>query len=138
MRFSRTVLRVLAFGLLVAALVGVPIVVLSVVGSPVPGADEVGNAWRSRQLSSDLVVRIGAAVFALLWLWFAVTAIAELWHVIAWRFGGPGVRLAPLPPGPSGLIRGVVRFIALSSVSATATFGSVVPLVRASVLPSMP
>ena len=79
MRFSRTVLRVLAFGLLVAALVGVPIVVLSVVGSPVPGADEVGNAWRSRQLSSDLVVRIGAAVFALLWLWFAVTAIAELW-----------------------------------------------------------
>ena len=58
MRFSRTVLRVLAFGLLVAALVGVPIVVLSVVGSPVPGADEVGNAWRSRQLSSDLVVRL--------------------------------------------------------------------------------
>ena len=39
-------------------------------------------------------------VFALLWVWFAVTAVAELWHVVAWRlrsrpYGSHHCRPAP-------------------------------------------
>lgn len=135
MRFSRMVLRFLAFLLLAALLVGVPVVVFRLVGVPLPGADELRDAWQRRQIDGEVVMRIGAAVFAVLWLWFAATALAELWHVIAWRVGGASARLAPIPPGPSGAVRQLVRFIVVSSLTATATFGSFVPLARATVLP---
>jgi len=118
-----------------AVLVGVSVAMFKLVGVPVPGAEELRDAWQHRQIGGELVVRIGAAIFAGLWLWFAATALAELWHVIAWRVGGTGARLAPLPPGPSGSVRALVRFIVVSSVTATATFGSFVPLARATILP---
>jgi len=130
-------LRLLAFLMLAVVLVGVPVAVFRLIGVPLPGADELRNAWQSRQVSGDLVVRIGAAVFAGLWLWFAATALAELWHVVAWRAGRTGTRLAPLPPGPSGAVRALVRFIMVSSVTATATFGSFVPLARATISPTV-
>ena len=135
MRLSRVVLRFFAFLLLAALLVGVPIVLFKIVGVPLPGSDELRDAWQRRQIGGELVVRIGAAVFAVLWLWFAATALAELWHVIAWRVGGSSARLAPVPSGPSGAVRQLVRFIVVSSVTATATFGSFVPLARATILP---
>ncbi len=133
MRFSRAVLRVLAFVMLAASLVGVPVVLFRLVGFPIPGAHELRGAWQQHQIDSDLVMRIGAAVFAVLWLWFASTAIAELWHVIAWRCVRNGSRLSPLPPGPAGAVRALVRFVLVSSVAATATFGNFVPLAQASV-----
>ncbi len=133
MRLSRVVLRFLAFLMLTALLVGVPIAVFALVGVPLPGANELRDAWQHRQVGGELVVRVGAAIFAVLWLWFAVTALTELWHVISWRVGGQGARLRPLPPGPSGVIRALVRFIVVSSVTATATFGSFVPLAQATI-----
>ncbi|MGB8860684.1 MAG: hypothetical protein WCC60_15605, partial [Ilumatobacteraceae bacterium] len=133
MRLPRLLLRGCAFLMLAGLLVGVPVAVFRLVGVPLPGATDLHDAWHDRRIDGDLVVRVGMAVFAVLWLWFAVTALAELWHVVAWRFGGPRARLAPLPPGPSGWVRGLVRFIAVSSVSATAAFGSLVPLARASI-----
>ena len=135
MRIPRALLRVLALVLLAVMLVGVPAVVFRLVGIPLPSPDELRHAWGEHRIDTDLVVRIGAAVSAVLWLWFAVTAVAELAHVTAWRLGGSAVRLAPIPPGPSGWVRALVRFVVVSSVSATATFGSFVPLARASVAP---
>ncbi len=135
MRVARAVLRFLAFLMLAALLVGVPVGVFKLVGVPLPGAGELRDAWQHRQIGGELVVRIGAAVFAGLWLWFAATALAELWHVVAWRVGGNGARLTPLPPGPSGAVRALVRFIVVSSVTATATFGSFVPLAQATISP---
>ena len=131
MQFSRALLRALAFVTLTVLLVGVPVVLFRLVGVPVPRAHELRAAWQYHQIDSDFVLRIGAAVFAVLWLWFASTAIAELWRVIAWRCARHGTRLSPLPPGPVGLVRALVRFILVSSVTATATFGSFLPSVRA-------
>ncbi len=136
MRFSRVVLRLLALLVLAMLLVGVPIVVFRLVGVPLPGAAELRDAWRYRQVSGEFVVRIGAAIFAVLWLWFAATAITELWRVVAWRFVGNGARLAPLPSGPSGAVRALVRFIVVSSVTVTAAFGSFAPMARATILPA--
>ncbi|HQZ34787.1 MAG TPA: hypothetical protein PK020_10185, partial [Ilumatobacteraceae bacterium] len=133
MRLSRVVLRILAFLMLTALLVGVPVAVFKLVGVPLPGAEELRDAWQHRQIGGELVVRVGAAIFAVLWLWFSVTALTELGHVISWRVGGPAARLRPLPPGPSGAVRALVRFIVVSSVTATATFGSFVPLARATI-----
>ena len=133
MQFSRTVLRVLAIVMLAVLLIGVPVVLFRLVGVPVPRAHDLRGAWQHHQIDSDFVVRVGAAVFAVLWLWFASTASAELWHVIVWRCARHGARLAPLPPGPTGVVRALVRFVLVSSVTASATFGSFVPLAQASV-----
>ncbi len=133
MQFSRAVLRVLAFVMLAVLLVGVPVVLIQRVGVPVPRAHDLHRAWQHQQIDSDFVVRVGVAVCAVLWLWFASTAIAELWHVISWRCARHGARLSPLPPGPTGVVRALVRFVLVSSVTASATFGSFVPLAQASV-----
>ena len=132
MRIPRAVLRVLALTLLAALLVGVPVVVFQLLGVPLPGVDGIRDAWHNRQIDGDLVIRVGAGVFALLWVWFAATAVTELWHAMSWRLGRAAGRLAPLSPGPSGWVRGLVRFIVFSSVSATAALGSLVPLARGS------
>ncbi|MDP2291267.1 MAG: hypothetical protein Q8M22_08760 [Actinomycetota bacterium] len=50
-----------------------------------------------------------------------VRALAELWQVVAWRLGRGRARLAPLPAGPAGWVRQLVRAVAATAVSATAT-----------------
>ena len=83
MRLLRVVFRFFAFLLLAALLVGVPVAVFKIVGVPLPGADELRDAWQRRQIGGDLVVRSGAAVFAVLWL---------LWRANArWRRAHDGV-----------------------------------------------
>lgn len=129
-RILRAVARLTATVLLATALVAVPAVVLTVVGLPFPSGDQLRSAWTSQRISEDLVLRIGASVFTLLWAWFAVTAIAELWRVLAWRRGARWARLAPVPPGPSGWVRALVRFVAVSSVTAGAVLSSVAGSVR--------
>jgi hypothetical protein len=137
MRLSRALLRAVALVVLAGLLVGVPWLVFRAVGSPVPTGTQLSDAWRNRTVDAELVVRIGAAVFAVLWMWFAVTALAEAWHVLAWRMAGRRGALPVLPSGPSGWVRALVRFVAISSVTAGATFASLVPAVRA-VAPSVP
>ena len=128
MRSPRLLLRGLALAALAALLVGVPLLVFRVIGNPLPSLSRLEQAWSSRRVGGDLVIDIGGSVFVVLWAWFAITAITELWHVLAWRFSGSRTRLAPLPPGPSGWVRSLVRFIALSTVSISAAIGTVVPL----------
>ena len=99
-RTLRLVARLATTTLLAAALIAVPAVVLHVVGVPFPGLTQLRSAWTTQRIDEDLVLRIGATVFSLLWVWFAATALAELWRVLAWRRAGGTARLAPLPPGP--------------------------------------
>ncbi len=120
-RVRRAVLRSAALLVLAALLVGVPWIVFRSVGSPLPAAAQLRDAWRSRRVDSEVVIQVGVAVFTLLWAWFACTALAELWQVVAWRLGRGRVRLAPLPAGPAGWVRQLVRAVAATAVSATAT-----------------
>jgi hypothetical protein len=119
----RTLLRALALVLLLAVLVGVPVVVARTVGMPVPSWQQWRSAIAMRRVSTDFVVRLGAAVFVLLWSWFACTAVAEFGRV--WHRRGDPHALPPLAraDGPAWWVRGMVRFIAVSSVSAGALAG---------------
>ncbi|MEQ1703173.1 MAG: hypothetical protein ABMA25_23965, partial [Ilumatobacteraceae bacterium] len=137
-RLSRTVLRLLALVLLAALLIGIPLAVFRLVGSPLPSTEQLRAAWSARRIDSDLVLRIGGLVFAVLWAWFALTALTEAWQVLSWRLRGQRGSLAVLPSGPSGWVRSLVRFIAISSVTASAAFSSLVPAARAASVPSAP
>lgn len=119
----RTLLRALALVLLLAVLVGVPVVVARTVGMPVPSWQQWRSAIAMRRVSTDFVVRLGAAVFVLLWSWFACTAVAEFGRV--WHRRRDPHALPPLAraDGPAWWVRGMVRFIAVSSVSAGALAG---------------
>ena len=130
MRSTRTLLRVLAAALLLAVLVAVPLLVLRTIGQPFPHAAQLRAAWTHRRMDGDLVIRTGASIFSLLWLWFAATALAEVWQVLQWRRGGADARLAPLAPGAGSWVRGLVRFVAVSAVSTSVAFTSLAPTVR--------
>ena len=130
MRLRRGTLRVLASVLLLSVMVGVPVALKKLVGFPLPSTTQLRDAWRNNSVDADLVLAIGAAIFTVLWLWFVLTALAELLHVIKCRFSGPSVVLRPLPQGPDRWIRQLMRFIAFSSVTATAALGSLVPGTR--------
>ncbi len=120
---------VTALGLAVV-LAGVPVAIVLGVGVPLPSLAGLRDAWSAQRVDADLVLRIGTLVFVALWAWFALTALAELWRVMAWKRGPVGARLAPVPPGPSGWIRSLVRFVAISSVTAGAVLSSVAGAVR--------
>ena len=122
---------VTALGLAVV-LAGVPMAIVLGVGVPLPSLAGLRDAWSAQRVDADLVLRIGTLVFVALWAWFALTALAELWRVMAWKRGPVGARLAPVPPGPSGWIRSLVRFVAISSVTAGAVLSSVAGAVRGS------
>ena len=127
MRLRRGTLRVFASVLLLGAMIGVPIALRKLVGFPLPSGAQLRNAWRNNSVDADLVLAIGAAIFTVLWLWFVLTALAELLHVIKCRFAGPAAVLRPLPQGPDRWIRQLMRFIAFSSVTATAALGGLMP-----------
>ena len=126
MRLRRGTLRVLASVLLLTVMVGVPVALKKLVGFPLPSATRLGDAWRHNTVDAGLVLAIGAAIFTVLWLWFLFTALAELLHVIKWRVDGSTAVLRPLQQGPDRWIRQLMRFIALSSVTATAALGSLI------------
>ena len=119
----RFLVRVAALLLLVGLLVGLPIVVLLAVGAPWPSSAQWRDAWQSRTVGTDVVVRLGAALFLLLWVWFAATALAEAGRVLMAR--RDPARLATLPSGdgPVRWVRSLVRLAAIGSVSASAVMG---------------
>ncbi|CAN5622260.1 hypothetical protein BH10ACT2_BH10ACT2_20210 [soil metagenome] len=123
-RLLRGTLRTLASALLVGVMVGVPLALRKLVGFPLPSIGQLADAWRKSTIDSDLVLSIGAAIFTVLWLWFVFTALAELLYVIRCRFDGPTAVLRPLANGPDRWIRQLMRFIAFSSMTATAAIGS--------------
>jgi hypothetical protein len=116
----RLLVRVAALLLLVALLVGVPAVVLTTVGAPWPSMAQWREAWQSRAVDTDVAVRIGAALFLVLWGWFAVTALGETVRVVAARRDPARLATLPIGDGPVRWVRGLVRLAAVGSVSASA------------------
>lgn len=127
----RMIPRAAALVLLLALLIGLPCVVVATIGVPLPSPARLATSWRQRRVPGDLVIRTGAFVFALLWAWFATTAVGEFAQILRARRDGVD-RVEPLPAGPSGWVRGLVRVVAISSVSATAAIGSLLPMIRSS------
>jgi hypothetical protein len=113
----RPLLRLLAFLFLLALLAGVPLVVVAVVGVPLPSAAQLRHVWDTRRVDTDLVVRVGSTVFLVLWAWFTTTALVELRRVLPIRHDGAALA-APSDRGPGAMVRGLVRFVAVSSVGA--------------------
>ena len=122
---QRTVLRVLALLGLLAVLIGVPVMVARTIGLPVPSWHQWRIAMSSRRVDTDFVVRLGACIFVLLWSWFAITAIAEFGRVWLHRREPSALPAVDRADGPAWWVRGLVRFIAISSVSATALMGGI-------------
>ena len=129
-RLCRSTMRVLASVVLLTLMFGVPVALARMISPSLPSAAQLDDAWRHNRVDTEVVLLIGAAVFTVLWLWFVLTALAELLHVIKWRFDGAPAALRPLPHGPDRWIRQLMRFVALSSVTATATLGSLFPTSR--------
>ncbi|MEI7546452.1 MAG: hypothetical protein WCK21_00125 [Actinomycetota bacterium] len=122
--------RALAVLLLIVLMVGVPCAVVAMIGVPLPVPSQLSASWRERRVPGELVVRVGVAVFAVLWCWFAATAIAEFGHVFRAQRSDGAAPLAPLSAGPSGWVRSLVRLVAISSVSATVAVGGLLPMIR--------
>ena len=116
----RLLVRVAALVLLVALLVGVPAIVLITVGSPWPSMAQWREAWQSRAVDTDVAVRIGAALFLVLWGWFAVTALGEAARIVAARRDPARLATMPIGDGPVRWVRGLVRVAAVGAVSASA------------------
>lgn len=116
MRTRRWLQRGAALLMLLAFLVGVPFAVLTTVGLPGPMSARWRSVWSTGRLGTDAVVQVGAVLFAVLWAWFAVTALAEVVQVVrARRCSTP---LAPTNPtqSPTSAVRALVRFIAVGSI----------------------
>lgn len=110
--------RIAALIVLVLLLVAVPLLVVRLIGMPDREALSLDALSR---LDEQTIVHLGAAIFVVLWGWFAATAIAETVVVLRWRFDRrrPETCDEPLPPlesTPGGLVRKLVR---LALVSAT-------------------
>ncbi|MEI8238068.1 MAG: hypothetical protein WCI22_01500, partial [Actinomycetota bacterium] len=111
------VARVAVSAVLVALLVGVPVAVVARIGVSAPSWEQLRRAWTLHQLDDGLVLRAGVMLFVVLWCWFAATAVAECWRALDHRRTG-----RPLPPasnGPGGWLKSVVRFVVLSSATAS-------------------
>ncbi|MFZ4719765.1 MAG: hypothetical protein ACOYMR_10090 [Ilumatobacteraceae bacterium] len=126
----RQLLRLLTLALLLVVLVGTPMVVFRVVGVSRPGATWRA-VWQHQHLSSAVAVQFGLACFLVLWAWFAVTALWELRRIWPHRHERGQIGRVRLQDGPAGWVRGAVRFVALSSVSAAVLAGGLGAGVRA-------
>lgn len=117
--------RVLAAAALAALLLGLPVLAVSTFGFPLPSWSQLAQSWHQRRVPDELVLRCGALVVAVLWGWFAGTAVAEVVAIARHRGGS----VEPLSAGPSGWVRALVRIAVISTVSATAV-GGLLPQLR--------
>jgi len=117
MRTGRWWWRVLALVGVLAVLVGVPLLVVAVIGPPGPFSARWRSVWSSGRLGTDAVVHLGVALFGLLWVWFAVTALVETAYLVTARRTGRAVQVAHPSESPSSAVRALVRFIAVGSIA---------------------
>ena len=114
---------------LAAALGGVPFAIQRLTGAVVPQWAVLRSAWTTGRIDDTTVLHVGALVFSVLWLWFAVTALSEVVVVVRARASAIDACdpvLAPVPASPAGWVRSLVR---MALISATALVGSgVAPL----------
>ena len=116
-RVVRWLLRAAALVVLLAVMVGVPSVVVWRIGVTVPGSSR-WRGWSGRHLDDGAVIQAGLALFALLWAWFALSAVAECWHLLRCRRAGRQPEPQSPKDGPTQAVRSLVRFIAVGSLAA--------------------
>lgn len=115
-----------------AVVVGVPLAVVRLIGLPRPGSWSLAATGR---LDERVIAEIGAAVFLLLWAWFAITVVAEAVRVVRSLRGGRRSSRSergdqtsrPLPPTsstPAGWVRRLVRVALVSSVAVAGSGGA--------------
>lgn len=116
-RLVHAVSRLMATVVLLALLIGVPLAVGRLIGWPAPSVSQLRSTWRTRQIDTDTVIRLGSVIFVLLWAWFAVTALSETARAMRWEARTPGRPMPTLQSGPGDAIRRLVRLAVLSTVS---------------------
>ena len=119
----RFLVRVAALVALAVLLVGIPVALLFTVGAPWPSMVQWRDAWESRAVDAGFVVHLGAALFLVLWSWFAVTALSEVGRVVAARRDPDRLASMPTGEGPTRWVRGLVRVAAIGSMSVSALTG---------------
>lgn len=113
---TRFVVRAGAVLLLAGLLLVLPVAVVLSVGAPDP--THWRTLWTTGRIDGALVVQVGMVLFAVLWAWFAITALAELWIVIRRAVRREPVAL--LERGPSNMVRNLVRLAVLSGAALVA------------------
>ena len=126
-RLAHALSRLLATVALLALLIGVPLAVGRLIGWPTPSVAQLRSTWRTRQIDTDTVIKLGSVIFVLLWAWFAVTALSEAVRAMRWQARSPGRPLPALQSGPGDAIRRLVRLAVLSTVSVGATLNAMLP-----------
>ncbi|MEI6498279.1 MAG: hypothetical protein WCO88_16595, partial [Actinomycetota bacterium] len=81
-RFLNLITRCAAAAVLIVLFVGVPLLVVRILG--LPGGSSFSGV-DTHHLDERLIIRIGCAVFLLLWVWFAATAVSEVVAIWKWR-----------------------------------------------------
>ena len=122
-RLLRAIVRAAALLGLIVGLIGVPVLLAQLVGRPYPSLTQLRASWTTRQVDTEAVIRIGCAIFVMLWVWFAFTAVSELARVLRWRARTPQRPMPPLRQGPGEAVRWLVRVALLSSVTVSASLG---------------
>lgn len=126
----RNVLRAMAGLSLALLLLGVPVAVVARLRST-EGSVDLRVLWQQHRVTPEVALLAGGVLFVVLWSWFALTALAELVRVWPKRSAPEVAAARHVEGGPSGLVRAVVRFVVLSSVSAGALSGGLAHVTHA-------
>lgn len=128
----RGVLRVVIGAVLCGVLLGAPLVLGLVVAERWPSSEQWRRVWRTGRVEGEMLVAVGAVLFALLWVWFVATVVSEVVSAVRIR------RSTAVPTvAPGGWLRRLVRFVAVSAAVAAVSNGPTsvagrVPTARAS------
>lgn len=122
-RVRHAAVRIAATVVLLAILIGVPVLLIGVLRLPLPDR----GTWRAvvsgRRLDENVAVSLGALVFVALWAWFAASAAAECWSVVRWRRSGCSADPPQVSHGPTRWLRLLVRAAVLTGVSVGPALG---------------
>ena len=124
-RSAQAPVRITAAATLLALLVALPFAVVTMVGRPRWSA--MSAALGTGRIDDAAIVSIGTALFLGLWIWFAITAIAETARVVVWQSGRSARGLPATGSSPSDVVKRLVR-AALISTTVAAT--SAAPLLH--------
>lgn len=130
-RFHRTIAGLGSLATIVALLVGIPIALWLLAGSPLPTAlpsfSEVGDTLTHKGLSDSTLIKIVALIGWLAWLQIGASIVVE---TIAWVRGRPAPHLTfvgPIQPMARKLIATAALLVSSSNASTIASAGALSP-----------
>lgn len=115
---TRAVARATVAAVLLVVLVGTPMAGIRLVDVGLRDGWSLRDLVSTRRVDDRVVVAIGVGVFVVLWAWFAMTALAEVWVSMRWRLSGGRRDLAPVADGSLRWLRLLVRFVVVSGAVA--------------------